>query len=66
MSTRATITQPSPREYSEWQAPHSTDYRLECCDCGLVHDFQFMAVTKGGKPVDRRKVRIMFRCRRTR
>ena len=29
--------------------PHSTIYRIACCDCGLVHDFVF--VSEDGKPM---------------
>jgi len=27
-------------EDGEWFAPNMRDFRLKCCDCGLVHDLQ--------------------------
>lgn len=34
--------------YSEWETPVMTDYKLCCCDCGLVHnmDFKVLKVTE--------------------
>jgi hypothetical protein len=26
-----------------WEVPSGTLYRIACCDCGLVHDFVFVA-----------------------
>lgn len=30
--------------WSRWIHPKQSDYRLSCCDCGLVHDHQFRVV----------------------
>ena len=27
--------------WSEWVNPHSEQYFMKCCDCGLVHEMQF-------------------------
>lgn len=39
---------------NEWQRPKTKDYRLQCCDCGLVHSMDFRVV----------KGRAEFRARR--
>ena len=38
----------SRKHWSEWQQPIMRGYRMECCDCGLVHEMEFRAfvVTK--------------------
>jgi hypothetical protein len=59
--------------WSRWVHPVMDDYRLACCDCGLVHtmDFQVVLVTKkhkdgswSYKPLSKSKYRVMFRARR--
>ena len=42
------------QEFSEWVQPDHKEYKMACCDCGLVHTMQFEVakVTKdlgGGK-----------------
>jgi len=32
-----------------FSVPSGEIYRIECCDCGLVHDFVF--VSEDGKPI---------------
>lgn len=33
--------------WSEWLTPENPDeYRIACCDCGLVHIFQLRAIVK--------------------
>jgi hypothetical protein len=27
--------------FSEWIAPEMSGWRMSCCDCSLVHDFEF-------------------------
>jgi len=27
--------------WTEWVAPTQPSYMMECCDCGLVHEFEF-------------------------
>jgi len=31
-------------EWCEWIYPHMDDYRLACCDCGLVHQMQLKVI----------------------
>lgn len=45
-----------PRGFSKWIQPNMAKYFLECCDCGLVHEFQFRATPKSK--------RVEFRARR--
>lgn len=60
----------NPNGWSEWLAPVMRNYKLGCCDCGLVHDMQFKIVkvkTRGkgtfnGPVVDGH--RVLFRARR--
>lgn len=28
----------------EWVQPNHKKYKMACCDCGLVHDFEFKIV----------------------
>jgi hypothetical protein len=30
--------------WTDWIYPHMDDYKLACCDCGLVHDMQLKVV----------------------
>ena len=41
-------------EADEWVQPVRKDYKLACCDCGLVHDMDFR-IKRG---------RVQFRVRR--
>ena len=41
-------------EENEWVQPVTKDYRMACCDCGLVHNMDFRI--KSGK--------VQFRVRR--
>lgn len=58
--------------WTEWQAPRMANYKLGCCDCGLVHDFEFQVIRvsssrKGftrGKNLNRKKYRVLMRARR--
>lgn len=40
----------------EWIQPVRHGYRMKCCDCGLIHRFDFRIVKRKGK-----KRRIQFR-----
>lgn len=59
-------------EWSCWINPVMKGYKLACCDCGLVHDFDFRTFkvvkrTKSGKSVKLLpvgKFQLEFRCRR--
>lgn len=44
-------------EANEWVTPVRRNYKLACCDCGLVHDVDFRIVAFGSKR------RIQFRVR---
>jgi hypothetical protein len=30
--------------WCNWQMPEMKRYRMGCCDCGLVHDFEFKVI----------------------
>ena len=47
----------TPRE-GEWVRPVMRGYRMKCCDCGLVHWFQFRVIRWG------RGHKILFRAYR--
>lgn len=32
------------KRWSDWQYPVMTNYRMKCCDCGLVHVINFNAM----------------------
>lgn len=51
-----------PGGWSQWQEPHlgPTVYKLSCCDCGLVHDMQFVI----GRDEAGERDRVHFRVRR--
>lgn len=63
--------QPGPDGWSEWEPPIQ-NFKMACCDCGLVHELQFkvLKVTKrDGKDFEANelewgKYRIAFRARR--
>jgi len=41
----------------KWVQPNQKDYRMKCCDCGLIHSFQFKVVKyAGGK-----RCKVQFR-----
>lgn len=47
-------TNPTPREQQytqvhsgEWVQPTRKGYKMECCDCGLVHTVDFRIITNG-------------------
>ena len=42
----------------EWIKPLMNDYRIICCDCGLVHSFNFRIVDTNGNQVDGLNVQI--------
>ncbi len=59
--------------WTDWQKPAMRGYRLGCCDCGLVHDFDFRVVCvvkqhrDGSKEVEvlpSRDYQVEFRVRR--
>lgn len=69
----AAVAIPSPAQDNEQITPVMDDYRLACCDCGLVHemDFRALEVTEefadGSwtyEALDPAKYRLMFRARR--
>lgn len=42
----------------EWVKPVMKDYRMQCCDCGLVHEMEFKVIKWG------RGHKVKFRARR--
>jgi hypothetical protein len=48
--------------WSDWHLPihgkGERNYRNGCCDCGLVHEYQYRVKIVDGKPA------VLFRCRR--
>lgn len=36
--------------WSDWILPSKRGYKIACCDCGLVHDFEFEAIEVSRKP----------------
>ena len=59
--------------WSRWVAPVMSGYKMACCDCGLVHDTEFIAVkvTKHNddgtweyEELDESEYRVLFRARR--
>ena len=35
---------PSKLGWTRWQQPKHEGYLMQCCDCGLVHEFKFAVV----------------------
>ena len=57
--------------WTKWISPIMQNYRLKCCDCGLIHEFQFKVIftsryekKKWKTRIDDKSFEIMFRCRR--
>jgi len=47
----------------EWVWPKMSGYKMQCCDCGLVHKFDFMCVdAETGEPLN--KLAVVFRAYR--
>jgi len=37
----------------EWVWPKMHGYKMQCCDCGLIHEFDFVVVDKeSGEPLN--------------
>jgi hypothetical protein len=55
-------------DWSEWVCPDPTQYFMQCCDCGLVHEMQFNVVkySEGDEceDFDDPHVQAVFRARR--
>lgn len=45
---------------NEWVQPRQRRFKLECCDCGLIHEVDFRIVRKGDVE------KVQFRARRER
>ena len=39
--------------YGEWTRPRLTNFREQCCDCGLIHRLDFRIVDARGAPARR-------------
>jgi hypothetical protein len=51
--------------YGEWTRPRMTDFREQCCDCGLIHRLDFRVVdVRNGVTARQRGLRVEFRTRR--
>jgi len=35
----------NPNGWTKWMRPERNGFRMECCDCGLVHTLQFRLVS---------------------
>lgn len=47
---------------NQWHKPVKTDYKMGCCDCGLVHNVDFKVVNpKTGKEIKGAVVLIRLR-----
>ena len=62
---------PGENGWSPWQWPKHNDYRMACCDCGLVHRIDFRVDARGkplptadGGQVRRRHGHVMMRVAR--
>lgn len=60
-----------PDGWSEWFAPHMVNYRMACCDCGLVHTLEFKVIKVKSSPgavfvsgPEAKGHRVLFRARR--
>jgi len=48
-----------PQVYAnEWARPVMKGYRMQCCDCGLIHEMDFKIIRWG------RGHKVLFRARR--
>ena len=52
----------NPDGWSDWQRPihgrGQRNYRMACCDCGLVHEMQFRVIELRGRQ------RVLFKAKR--
>lgn len=35
--------------WSRWQTPIMKGYKMQCCDCGLIHEMEFEVIKEGKK-----------------
>ena len=40
----------------EWVWPKMRGYKMQCCDCGLIHFVDFVVIDSDGEPVNNYKV----------
>lgn len=57
--------------WTEWVKPVPKGYRIQCCDCGLVHEMEFKAFVETRRKGERFQlaelplpIRAMFRAKR--
>lgn len=59
--------------WSKWVSPKMKGYKMECCDCGLIHEIEFDIVKFTGKTkgelshsicIDDKDMQVIFRMRR--
>ncbi len=46
--------------WTKWVYPYMKNYKFECCNCGLVHKFEFEIFTTKGK---KGEILLRFRVR---
>lgn len=49
---------------NEWQMPVMDNYRMGCCDCGLVHNIDFKVIDENDHEKEIKGVRVIIRARR--
>lgn len=59
--------------WTRWQMPVMSGYKLQCCDCDLIHELEFRAVRiveergrgyKKAKILDTKTYRVEYRAKR--
>jgi hypothetical protein len=60
----ATVVDGGGGGWSTWINPRQWSYRLSCCDCGLVHEFQFRVTDPNGNVIEATDFDAEYRVRR--
>ena len=67
------ITEDEETGWSDWITPNMDLYKMSCCDCGLVHNMEFLAIevkkynedgTFDWENLDTKDYRVAFRAQR--
>lgn len=66
--------EPKRNGWSEWVSPIMNGYKMQCCDCGLIHEVDFKIVRFKGKPdnngrsettpISNKDIQVLLRMRR--
>jgi len=61
--------------WTEWISPKMKGYKMQCCDCGLIHEIDFKVVRFVGEPDEKgltetvpitdKDIQILWRLRRS-